>query len=96
MQRTLLELLNQLDGFSSSGDVRVIAATNRVDRPGCAEVRPTGEEDRVPDPDEAARALIMHIHSRKTNYRSREVNFEELARCTFGFSARRSASKLAW
>ena len=31
VQRTMLELLNQLDGFSSTTDIKVIAATNRVD-----------------------------------------------------------------
>jgi len=31
VQRTMLELLNQLDGFSSNADIKVIAATNRVD-----------------------------------------------------------------
>ena len=31
VQRTMLELLNQLDGFSSTADIKVIAATNRVD-----------------------------------------------------------------
>lgn len=66
----MLELLNQLDGFSSSGDVRVIAATNRVDILDPA-VLTSGRLDRkieFPDPDEKARARIMHIHSRKTNY----------------------------
>ncbi|KAH9362992.1 hypothetical protein HPB48_014226 [Haemaphysalis longicornis] len=62
VQRTMLELLNQLDGFSSSGDVRVIAATNRVD------IYWTRPKIEFPDPDEKARARIMHIHSRKTNY----------------------------
>ena len=31
IQRTMLELLNQLDGFDSRGDVKVILATNRIE-----------------------------------------------------------------
>ncbi|KAH9362875.1 hypothetical protein HPB48_015162 [Haemaphysalis longicornis] len=87
VQRTLLELLNQLDGFSSSADVRVIAATNRVDMLDPALLR-SGRLDRkieLPHPDQEARARIMQIHSRKMNY-DKDVNFEELARCTDGFN----------
>ncbi|KAH9362892.1 hypothetical protein HPB48_015145 [Haemaphysalis longicornis] len=87
VQRTLLELLNQLDGFSSSADVRVIAATNRVDMLDPALLR-SGRLDRkieFPHPDQEARARIMQIHSRKMNY-DKDVNFEELARCTDGFN----------
>ncbi|KAL1483119.1 hypothetical protein MTO96_002188 [Rhipicephalus appendiculatus] len=87
VQRTMLELLNQLDGFSSSADIKVIAATNRVDILDPALLR-SGRLDRkieFPHPNEEARARIMQIHSRKMNF-DKDVNFEELARCTDDFN----------
>lgn len=67
VQRTMLELLNQLDGFSSNDDVKVIAATNRIDILDPALLR-SGRIDRkieFPLPNEDARARILVIHSRK-------------------------------
>ena len=67
VQRTMLELLNQLDGFSSSSQIKVIAATNRVDILDPALLR-SGRLDRkieFPHPNEEARARIMQIHSSK-------------------------------
>jgi len=87
VQRTMLELLNQLDGFSSTEDIKVIAATNRVDILDPALLR-SGRLDRkieFPHPNEEARARIMQIHSRKMNL-SDDVNFTELARCTDDFN----------
>eukprot|EP00307_Rebecca_sp_RCC1486_P002477 CAMPEP_0119406174 /NCGR_PEP_ID=MMETSP1335-20130426/605_1 /TAXON_ID=259385 /ORGANISM="Chrysoculter rhomboideus, Strain RCC1486" /LENGTH=487 /DNA_ID=CAMNT_0007430239 /DNA_START=50 /DNA_END=1514 /DNA_ORIENTATION=- len=87
VQRTMLELLNQLDGFSSSDDIKVIAATNRVDILDPALLR-SGRIDRkieFPLPNEDARARIMQIHSLKMSV-SPDVNFEELARCTDDFN----------
>jgi len=87
VQRTMLELLNQLDGFSSTSDIKVIAATNRVDILDPALLR-SGRLDRkieFPHPNEEARARIMQIHSRKMNVSSC-VNFEELARSTDDFN----------
>jgi len=87
VQRTMLELLNQLDGFSSTSDIKVIAATNRVDILDPALLR-SGRLDRkieFPAPTEEARARIMQIHSRKMNTSS-EVNFDELARSTDDFN----------
>ncbi|XP_002737235.1 26S proteasome regulatory subunit 6A-B [Saccoglossus kowalevskii] len=87
VQRTMLELLNQLDGFSSNESIKVIAATNRVDILDPALLR-SGRLDRkieFPVPNEEARARIMQIHSRKMNV-SADVNFEELARCTDDFN----------
>ncbi|KAG8463654.1 hypothetical protein KFE25_003927 [Diacronema lutheri] len=87
VQRTMLELLNQLDGFSSSDDIKVIAATNRVDILDPALLR-SGRIDRkieFPLPSEDARARIMQIHSQKMSV-SQDINFEELARCTDDFN----------
>lgn len=83
VQRTMLELLSQLDGFGSSDDVKVIAATNRIDVLDPALLR-SGRLDRkveFPMPDEEARARILEIHSRRMTLHS-DVNFGELARCT--------------
>lgn len=71
VQRTMLELLNQLDGFSSAEGIKVIAATNRVDILDPALLR-SGRLDRkieFPHPNEDARSRIMQIHSRKMNVR---------------------------
>lgn len=87
VQRTMLELLNQLDGFSSDDRIKVVAATNRVDILDPALLR-SGRIDRkieFPHPDESARARIMQIHSRKMNV-NKDVNFEELARSTEDFN----------
>uniref|UniRef100_A0A7S2VUT9 AAA+ ATPase domain-containing protein n=1 Tax=Norrisiella sphaerica TaxID=552664 RepID=A0A7S2VUT9_9EUKA len=88
VQRTMLELLNQLDGFSSDTRIKVIAATNRPDILDPALLR-SGRLDRkieFPHPDEKGRAQILRIHSNKMNVRQEEVNFEELARCTEDFN----------
>ncbi|VVC35228.1 ATPase, AAA-type, core,ATPase, AAA-type, conserved site,P-loop containing nucleoside triphosphate [Cinara cedri] len=86
VQRTMLELLNQLDGFSSTSDIKVIAATNRVDVLDPALLR-SGRLDRkieFPHPNQEARSHIMQIHSRKMN--KVDVNFEELSKCTDDFN----------
>jgi len=87
VQRTMLELLNQLDGFSSSEGIKVIAATNRADILDPALMR-SGRLDRkieFPHPTEAARGRIMQIHSRRMNVNA-DVNFEELGRSTEDFN----------
>ncbi|ELR15479.1 26S protease regulatory subunit 6a, putative [Acanthamoeba castellanii str. Neff] len=87
VQRTMLELLNQLDGFSSDLSVKVIAATNRIDILDPALLR-SGRLDRkieFPLPNEQARASILRIHSRKMNV-SKDVNFEELGQSTEDFN----------
>ena len=84
VQRTMLELLNQLDGFSSDSrikvsdcnlkssrtDEEVIAATNRIDILDPALLR-SGRLDRkieFPLPNESARERILQIHARKLNH----------------------------
>ncbi|KRY00531.1 26S protease regulatory subunit 6A, partial [Trichinella pseudospiralis] len=87
VQRTMLELLNQLDGFQPQADIKVIAATNRVDILDPALLR-SGRLDRkieLPLPNDLARSRIMQIHSRKMNI-DKHVNYDELARCTDDFN----------
>jgi 26S proteasome regulatory subunit T5 len=86
VQRTMLELLNQLDGFASDDRIKVIAATNRVDVLDPALLR-SGRLDRkieFPLPNEEARAQILKIHSRKMKV-DEAVNWDELARSTDEF-----------
>lgn len=69
VQRTMLELLNQLDGFESTQLIKVLMATNRMDILDPALLRP-GRIDRkieFPNPNENARLDILKIHSRKMN-----------------------------
>ncbi len=64
VQRTLMQLLAELDGFDSLADVKLIAATNRPDILDEALLRP-GRFDRVieiPLPKEEARLAILEIH----------------------------------
>jgi 26S proteasome regulatory subunit T5 len=88
VQRTMLELLNQLDGFSSEEEIKVVAATNRIDILDPALLR-SGRIDRkveFPLPNESSRKNILEIHARKMNIDKANVNFEELSRCTTDFN----------
>ena len=88
VQRTMLELLNQLDGFSNDSDIKIIAATNRPDVLDPALMR-SGRLDRkieFPLPNEDSRAQILQIHSRRMTVDKGDVNFKELARATEGFN----------
>ncbi|KAH3759869.1 26S protease regulatory subunit 4 [Pelomyxa schiedti] len=67
IQRTMLELLNQLDGFDSRGDVKVLIATNRIETLDPALIRP-GRIDRkieFPLPDIKTKRKIFEIHTQK-------------------------------
>ena len=80
VQRTMMQLLSEMDGFDERGDVRIIAATNRFDMLDEAILRP-GRFDRlieVPKPGHEGRALIFEIHTRNMNVAS-DVDFERLA-----------------
>nr|CAB3468318.1 unnamed protein product [Digitaria exilis] len=69
VQRTMLELLNQLDGFESTNKIKVLMATNRIDILDPALLRP-GRIDRkieFPNPNESSRFDILKIHSRRMN-----------------------------
>ncbi|RKP14950.1 26S protease regulatory subunit 8 [Piptocephalis cylindrospora] len=80
VQRTMLELLNQLDGFEATKNIKVIMATNRIDILDSALLRP-GRIDRkieFPPPSEEARADILKIHSRKMNL-TRGINLRKIA-----------------
>jgi len=78
IQRTMLELLNQLDGFDSRGDVKVIMATNRIETLDPALIRP-GRIDRkieFPLPDIKTKRKIFSIHTGRMTL-SEDVNLEE-------------------
>jgi 26S proteasome regulatory subunit T2 len=79
IQRTMLELLNQLDGFDARGDIKVILATNRIDSLDPALIRP-GRIDRkieFPVPDIKTKSKIFQIHTEKMTL-SPDVKFTEL------------------
>lgn len=87
VQRTMLELLNQLDGFGSDDRVKVLAATNRIDVLDPALLR-SGRLDRkieFPLPNEESRAGILQIHSRQMTT-ANDINWDELARSTDEFN----------
>jgi len=80
VQRTLMQLLSELDGFNPLGNVKVIGATNRPDILDEALLRP-GRFDRIveiPMPNCEARLEIFKIHTKKMNI-SEDVNLETLA-----------------
>jgi proteasome regulatory subunit len=85
VQRTLMQLLSEMDGFDPRGDVKLIGATNRPDILDPALLRP-GRFDRmieIPMPNFAARVQIFKIHTKKMNL-AEEINFERLASMTDG------------
>lgn len=86
VNRTMVQLLAELDGFDTRGDVRIVAATNRIDLLDPALLRP-GRFDRiieVPMPDADGRMEIFKIHTR--NMKLEGVDFEELVKITEGLN----------
>ncbi|QSG11446.1 ATP-dependent 26S proteasome regulatory subunit [Halapricum desulfuricans] len=80
VQRTMMQLLSEMDGFEDRGEIRIIAATNRFDMLDRAILRP-GRFDRlieVPKPDKEGREQIFRIHTRDMNL-AESVDFESLA-----------------
>ncbi|MHA1501135.1 MAG: proteasome-activating nucleotidase [Candidatus Heimdallarchaeota archaeon] len=87
VQRTLMQLLSNLDGFDVRGDVRVIAATNRPDILDPALLRP-GRFDRVIEigmPSSKSREDIFKIHTRRMSLEE-EINIDILVSLTDGAS----------
>ncbi|MBF4469680.1 MAG: proteasome-activating nucleotidase [Methanobrevibacter arboriphilus] len=87
VQRTLMQLLAELDGFESRGDIGIIGATNRPDILDPALLRP-GRFDRfieVPLPNEEGRKEILKIHTSKMSL-SEEADIDLLATLTEGVS----------
>mmetsp|Transcript_68636 Transcript_68636/g.163768 ORF Transcript_68636/g.163768 Transcript_68636/m.163768 type:complete len:408 (-) Transcript_68636:95-1318(-) len=81
VQRTMLEIVNQLDGFEQRGNVKVLMATNRPDTIDPALMRP-GRLDRKIEfllPDLHGRTKILKIHSKKMS-RDLNLRFELLSR----------------
>lgn len=87
IQRTLMELLNQMDGFDSLGQTKIIMATNRPDTLDPALLRP-GRLDRkieIPLPNESGRLEIFKIHISKVQKQG-EIDFEPLVKMSDGFN----------
>ena len=81
VQRTMLELINQLDGFDPRGNIKVLMATNRPDTLDPALMRP-GRLDRKVEfglPDLEGRAHIFKIHTKSMSV-ERDIRYELLAR----------------
>ncbi len=80
VNRTLMQILSELDGFDSRGNIKIIAATNRIDILDQALLRP-GRFDRIvefPLPDDEERRMILSIHTKKMHLTA-DVSLEKLA-----------------
>lgn len=87
IQRTLMELLNQMDGFDSLGQVKMIMATNRPDTLDPALLRP-GRLDRkieIPLPNEQGRLEVMKIHASPIAKHG-EIDWEAVVKLSDGFN----------
>merc|ERR1712141_460151 len=87
IQRTLMELLNQMDGFDVLGKVKIIMATNRPDTLDPALLRP-GRLDRkieIDLPNEQARMEILKIHSNPITKHG-DIDYEAIVKLSDGFN----------
>ena len=87
VQRTLMQLLAELDGFESRGDIGIIGATNRPDILDDALLRP-GRFDRtieVPNPSAKGRRHILEIHTQRMKI-DENIDFDKISEITVGFS----------
>jgi len=87
IQRTLMELLNQMDGFEEQGQVKMVMATNRPDILDPALLRP-GRLDRkieIPEPNETQRLEILKIHSASITKRG-DIDFESVVKLADGLN----------
>lgn len=87
VQRTFMQLLAEMDGFNSRGNVKIIGATNRIDVLDDALLRP-GRFDRhieIPLPNEKGRVEIFRIHTKKMAL-NKDVQCEQLANLTEGLN----------
>jgi len=87
VQRTLMQLLSELDGFNIRGDVKIIAATNRIDILDAAMLRP-GRFDRIieiPLPNSESRKEIFKIHTKGMSLKG-DVDIDYLVQMTEGGS----------
>lgn len=85
VQRTLMQLLAELDGFREKSNVKIIAATNRIDILDPALLRP-GRFDRIIEvspPDQDGRLQILSIHTKNMKL-SKDISLEEVATQTDG------------
>ncbi len=85
VQRTLMQLLSELDGFEERGDVKIIGATNRIDILDPALLRP-GRFDRMiefPIPNEISREAIFKIHIKNLKI-NETINIKKLVTLTEG------------
>jgi len=87
VQRTMMQLLSEMDGFEDRGEIRIIAATNRFDMLDPAILRP-GRFDRlieVPKPDHEGRKRIFEIHTRDMTVTD-DLEYDALAAMAEGAS----------
>jgi proteasome regulatory subunit len=83
VNRTMMQLLAEMDGFRTRGDIKIIAATNRIDILDPALLRP-GRFDRIieiPMPSAAGRLKILEIHSQKMK-KDEDVDLAEIVKVT--------------